>query len=341
MSKIVRRRAEILDEAAVYFSGLTMDEYFLDEKAFEKYWECGVKPLQLIFRDEKEHVRFPDAGAPAISYGHLAALGARINYPQDSQPNTERMFDSIGEGIKWLRRDRDFGDNGLFKRYVKYTDMLRNYFRDNEIKLTGLGWQGPVTSAVLLRGQDFYIDIYENPDEAKEFLKLITESVIKYVKFLRKVNGQPETDKNGSGVSDDFAALISPDMFEEFVIPYWKRHCEGTSSGGPRGLHCEGLCRQHLKFLDAAGFCHFQPSVSPKLTCQMLAKELKMPFDWLIPPHEFMMMSKEEIERWVDETVVCGPSFARTEMFFQTARQNGVERTRQFLNAFHKYDVKK
>ena len=333
----MKRRVEILDEAAVCLSGLNLRDYFLDEKAFRKYWECGVKPLQLIFHDEIEHVALPSVACPHISYGHLAALGATITYPDDSQPNVERMFESLAEGIAWLRREHDFANNVPFKRYVKYTDTLRGYFSDNTIPLSGLGSQGPLTTAVLLRGQDFYVDLYEHPEEAKDFLTLATDSVIQYIRFHRKLRNEPEM-ASASWLADDFAALVSPDMFGEFVVPFWNRLCEGTSSGGSRWLHCEGLAQRHLPYLEKAGFGSFQPSVSPKLTAEMLAKELKIEFDWFLPPFEIMMMGKGDIERWVADAAPCGAAVLRTEMDRQTLRENGIEKMRHFLNAFHRYD---
>ncbi|MCL1856077.1 MAG: hypothetical protein FWF84_00305, partial [Kiritimatiellaeota bacterium] len=114
-------RVDVLDEAAVYLSGLNLREYFLNEKAFEKYWECGIVPLQKMFRDEGDRVALPGATTPMLSYGHLAALGATVRYPDDSQPNVERMFDSMEEGIAWMRRDHDFADNDTFRRYARYT----------------------------------------------------------------------------------------------------------------------------------------------------------------------------------------------------------------------------
>jgi len=335
--KKIHRRAEIIDEAAVYFSGLTLKEYFTDERALRKYWECGVNPLQLCFQDEAEYVSLPHISCPGISYAHLTALGAKINYPDDSQPNVERMFDSIEEGVKRLRRECDFSGNELFRRYVKYNDMLKSCFPGQEILLGGLGYQGPLTTAVLLRGQDFYIDIYEKPEETKEFLTLITDSIISYFKFLKRINKLSETVKS-AGLSDDFAALVSPSMFEEFVIPFWNRYFTGLTDSGERGLHCEGLCRAHLKFLEKSGICRFQPSVSPKLTCKMLAEDLKIPFDWLLSTFDIMPMKEGDIERWADEAVSCCPCVVRTELDRQLARENGIEKMQWFLNAFHKYD---
>jgi len=334
--KKIIRRAEIIDEAAVYLSGLTLKEYFLDVKAFRKYWECGVKPLQLIFQDEAEHVHLPGVTCPGISYAHLAALGAYINYPDDSQPNVEAMFDSVEEGVKWMRRGCDFAGNDLFKLYVRYNETLKDYFSDREIKLGGLGHQGPLTTAVLLRGQDFFADLYEKPDETKEFLKLVTDSVVDFCKFRNRVNGLPE--KGSAGLADDFAALVGPDMFEEFVTPYWNRYFAGLTYGGKHGLHCEGLCRGHLKFLEKSDIGHFQPSVSPKLNCNMLVEDLDITFDWLLAPFEIMRMKKDDIERWVGDVVHYNPSCVRTEMDRQTARTNGIEKMLQFLNAFRQYD---
>jgi len=323
----------VLPDAVVYLSGLSFDEYYLDASAFGRFWERGVKPLKLIFNGDSDHVDLPGVSCPHISYGHVAALGAHINYPIDSEPNVERMFDGLDEGIGWLHRDFDYSDNALFRHCVKYTETLGNYFPDREIKIGGLGLEGPVTTAVLLRGQDFYVDMHENPDGAKKFLELITDSIISYRRFLRKINGEPEIGADGTGLADDFAALVNPDMFEEFVIPYWNRYYEGLISGGRRSLHCEGLDRKHLKLLKKADIGHFDPTVSKKLTCRMLAEELAIPYCWMLPSFEIAWMDKGEIESWACETASHGPDFIFTELDRMLMRSNGIEKMRQFLSA--------
>jgi len=50
-----------------------------------------------------------------------------------------------------------------------------------------MGAQGPLTSAVLMRGQDFIYDVYDEPEKAKRFLALLTDSIVGFHHFTNKV----------------------------------------------------------------------------------------------------------------------------------------------------------
>jgi hypothetical protein len=153
-----------------------------------------------------------------------------------------------------------------------------------------------------MRGQDFFIDLYDYPEECKEFLSLLTENTVNYHRFIRKAQGQPELS-NGMGIPDDFAALVPPDMWDEFVVPYWNAYYKGLSSGGGRFLHCEGMYRPHLKKLKGAYITSFQPSVSPRLTIEMMASDLDIAYDWMLPSHIIQGMTEDEVAAWVAHAV--------------------------------------
>jgi hypothetical protein len=156
-----------------------------------------------------------------------------------------------------------------------------------------------------MRGQDFFIDLYENPDDCKEFLALLTESIVRYIRFLRVEDGQPEESDETAGLCDDFAALIPPDLFNDFVIPYWNAYYQGITRSGSRHLHCEGMRQPHLKKLEAAGISWFQPSVSPELDINMMVSNLSIEYDWMLPSFHLVNMSLIEIDRWVEKAVTA------------------------------------
>ena len=351
-NKKIACKVNVLADAAVYLSGLTFDEYYLNENAFEKYWEYGVKPLSLIFHEENAFVNLPGISCPPVSYAHVAALGARLHYPFDSEPNAERMFDSLDEGIGWLRRGHDFTANDLFKRYTAYTETLRNYLHDPRIKISGLGLEGPVTTAVLLRGLDFFIDIQEDPEKTKVFLSLVTDSIIAFRRFLNKINGEIN-GMHTVWLADDFAALINPALFGDFVVPYWNRYCEGISPFGRRVLHCEGLDQKHLQFLRTVKIDFFDPTISPKLSCRMLEDDLLIPFSWTLPSFYLCGMNEKTIYNWVEDALTLdnvknafndnddanvrkqGLECIITELDRNLLRNDGIGKVRSFINSFN------
>ncbi|HBN82735.1 MAG TPA: hypothetical protein DDZ89_02725 [Clostridiales bacterium] len=70
-----------------------------------------------------------------------------------------------------------------------------------------------------MRGQDFIFDVYDYPEKAQEFLRLLTSSIIDFRRLTNRMNGAPDVRTHGTGLSGDFASLIAPDMWPDFVIP--------------------------------------------------------------------------------------------------------------------------
>ena len=340
MKRKINRVAEIVQDATIYLGGVTVCEYFTQPSVFKKMWETSRRKFDEMFGETREHIIiYPGIHCPAISYGHLGCIGAKIRYPEDSEPNMLQMVDSVDDGIKWLKSGWDFSKSDIFKHYDAYHRKLKEDFPDRKIPFSGLGRQGPVTSAVLMRGQDFYIDMYEHPKESKEFLRLLTDSIIEYEKFICGINNVALPDNSGAGICDDFAGLVAPNMFDEFVVPYWNRLYEGLTVAGTRWLHCEGMSHAHLPYLAKCKISYFQPSVSPLLSCQMLAEDLRIPYDWLLPSFELQNMEAVKIERWVDDTVKTGVQSIRAQAGKYLLENYGTEKIYNYLNAFEKYDL--
>jgi len=96
------------------------------------------------------------------------------------------------------------------------------------------------------------------------------------------------------------------------------------------------MSRAHLPYLAKAKINHFQPSVSPLLTCQMLAEDLTIDYDWLLPTFDLIAMDDAQIEQWVYDTVSTGVSSIRTQTDRYLIEHHGVEKVFTWLNAFVK-----
>lgn len=333
----IRPSVEIYHDSIPYLSGITLKEFFLDKVKCAQAWRIGNQKIYEYFGDMLP-LR-PIAGPP-ISYGHLICIGAPVTFPEDSEPNVKPFVDSIDEGIKVLqeKKDIDFSKQPLFQHYKELCDYLQEQFPEQKIPFSGMGSQGPLTSAILMRGQDFIFDVYDYPEKAKEFLRLLTDSIIEFRRFTNRVNGAPEISPWGTGLADDFASLIAPDMWEDFVIPYWNQFYEGLTTGR-RSLHCENLSPKHLKHLKATGLSHFQPSVSDMLTIDNIKANTDIPFDWLLYAFNITHMSDQEIQEWVDRTVAKGITLIRTQFGRFTIEEGKLDRIKAFYKAFEKYKV--
>ena len=100
--------------------------------------------------------------------------------------------------------------------------------------------QGPMNACEMLWGNSLYVDLYDQPELIKDFLSLITET---YIGFMRRWNEiVPPLDgcavhwsmlhRGQIMLRDDAATNLSPAMFDEFVRPYDQRLLDAFDGGG-------------------------------------------------------------------------------------------------------------
>lgn len=333
----IRPSVEIYHDAIVYLGGITMREFFMDKVKCAEAWRIGQEKIYDYFGDI---MPLRSVTGPPISYGHIICLGSTVDYPADSEPNVKPMFSNIDEGIESLKEKKNinYRDQPLFKHYYELCNYLRGQFPDQNVPFSGMGAQGPLTSAVLMRGQDFFYDLYDELDKVKEFLNLLTDSIIDFHQFINEINGMPRINTGNRGLADDFASLIPPAMWPEFVVPYWNQYFEGLTAG-TRSVHCENLSPAHLKYLKDVNLSHYQPSVSDMLTLENVKANTDIPFDWLLYSYHITEMNEEEIEQWVNKTVEAGITLIRTQFGKFTCENNKLHCIKSFYKAFDKYKV--
>ena len=329
---------EIYHDLVPYLAGISESEFFGDPRKCASAWRSAAAKFAQVFGERLPFIN--PVGAP-LSYGHLVCLGAPLGSPPDSEPNVRPFAADIDEAIGIAERGlgMDFTRTDIFKHYVRMREALQAEFPEREIPFSGLGYEGPLTTAVLMRGQDFYCDLIDEPDKAARLLSLLTESIVEFAKLNRRLNGRPEI-YDDAGLCDDFAALVQPSLWEEFVLPYWERYFSGLGAMTSRFVHCEGLSPKHLPLLSKVGVTHFQPSVSDMLTLDNVRAGTDIEFDWLLYAYHITNMSAEEIEAWVDRTVQAGVGKIRTQIGRYAWQSGKTDKFFAFLNAFDKYAVK-
>lgn len=112
------------------------------------------------------------------------------------------------------------------------------------------------------------MDIYEDPEYARELLDFITEATITRIKAWRQFMGQPERTPSW-GFTDDSIALLSVKTYEELVLPIHRRLVETFSEGGPNGIHLCGDATRHF------------PTLQRELNIQAFDTGFPVDFAWL------------------------------------------------------------
>ncbi|HCS72642.1 MAG TPA: hypothetical protein DIW17_02040 [Clostridiales bacterium] len=329
---------EIYHDIVPLLGGITEKQFFLNAGLCIAAWQAEIDFIREEFGELLEP-RKP-AAAPN-SYGHLICLGCPVRYPDDAEPNISPAVTSIDDAITALEesREMDFTTQPIFVQYAELSRKIHEAFPNDAPIFSGLGLQGPLTSAALFRGQDFYLDIMDEPEKCAQYLHLMTDSIIDFRKQCNLFKGEPAINPNGIGLADDLASMIPPKLWDELVLPFWRQYYLGSARGKDWSLHCEALTPAHLPYLEKAGVIHYQPSVSPALTIDTVRQNTGIPFDWLLYSYHITDMTDAEIEVWIDNTVHAGITSIRTQFGKNAVVKNKLDRIHAWFHAADKYRV--
>lgn len=260
--------------------------------------------------EEQYGVDAVSIGVDSHSYLGVAALGGKVVVPEDDPPMIRHLLGSAEESS-----DVTMTPPKECEAFQRQMEIYRYYRRelggDAEIPVSA-GQEGPVTTAVLLRGEDFYTDLYTCPQAAHALLEKAVET---YVIYADAVSRGTDRGRDGVGICDDFTGLISPKMFPEFVLPYWRRIYERLGSG-PRTLHCELLKPDHLDFLDELEIASYDPGTDQYLrNIEVLREKLDGRFWWnLIAFRDLREGTPDSIRRMYSQAVAAGAPAIMTEL---------------------------
>ena len=115
--------------------------------------------------------------------------------------------------------------------------------------------QSPFDLAFLVRGDDIFTDIYDDPAFVHHLLGLTTKMYIAASRLMKEASGEPPVagchsnflwmDGGGVRACEDCSTLLSPAAIDEFVIPYLQRVLEPFGGGW---VH---FCGNNAHLLDA------------------------------------------------------------------------------------------
>jgi len=220
-------------------------------------------------------VECPPPRLAGFAYNHISALGAEVVFAEGSEPNVNPIIHDPRD-IDLLREPEDYLSAGVVvgERLRALETLLDR--RPDAVKSIGHELEGPITTAVLLMGQNFFTLPYDDPERAHRLLSFCVESASNYTRAIRERLGRslkPEL----VGLPDDFAGMFPPAVFEEFVVPYWDG-LYGNLEATERYLHSELLRIEHLDFLKELRIAVFDPSADQYVTPASLREHCPTPF---------------------------------------------------------------
>ena len=251
----------IADSALAQAGGVTLDALHTDVEAICRACE-GIEPVA-----RRLGVEPPSPRIAGFCYAPLAGLGARVVFPEDTEPFLMPLIDSP-EQIDDLTEPEDYLAADLTrKRLALLHDLKRR--RPDAVNSIGHLVEGPVTAAALIFGrQQFFTLPYEDPERAHRLMAFSARSMIGYARAISEHSGEPLAP-GPRGIPDDFAGIFPPPVFEEFVAPYWDEMYEGLRAT-ERTMHSELLRVDHMPFLKQLRIGLFDPSGDQYLTPELL-----------------------------------------------------------------------
>ena len=195
------------------------------------------------------------AGVSWLNTYEAAFFGAAWHFREGQIPDTEPFLtDGNKESIFDVDIDRPL-DNPLHKRGLRfYEEMCRiakDYaFHGRPVKVARyeqVGTDGPLTTAMNLRGTEMMTDMIEDPEFVERLLDRTTDAAIKRVYAWRKY--WSDDSLGGGGMADDSIQLISTAMYKRMVMPRHRRFLDEFAPGKPHGMHLCGNVMRHMKIL--------------------------------------------------------------------------------------------
>lgn len=296
-----------------------------------------VRKGRPLFRDMwGDDIRPPGLSTPAISYGHLNALGADLVFPEGGEVNYTRFCDTLDDAIAAVSKSVDWARAGKIPFYLDYRKKLQDAFPGESVGF-GMSVQGPMTTAYCLRDLHVFTDIYDDPARTRLFLERVTESELQYRYWLSDLNGQPRISPSGHKLYDDVGSMFSIAMWREYVIPIYEKHFQGLTTG-KRSAHIEDLRPEHLFLLEVIGLEDFDPGISHKINPKDLSRECRVPFGWRMGSFHYDGLAVKEVAEWVYQAAADGASYVFSTIEETMCRGDKPEKVKAFMQAARRVD---
>jgi len=276
----------IADSVLAEAAGLPQAALHLDVEAMCRAADAGAAIA------ERLGVPAPVPHLAGLTYVHASTLGCEVTISPDCPEPTVKPCLRRPEDIDDLAEPADYLAAGIVPQRLKLAEELRRR-RPEASGHIGHNLEGPITTAALMMGQEFFLLPYDDPARAHRLIEFATRSALNYGRALAEHQGRPRRP-GPAGFPDDFGGMFGPEAFGEFVVPYWEMLYQGLEATW-RALHSELLREAHLPFLAELKIDEFDPSVDQYLSPETLQRSCPVPFTLRMWPSEVQSHPAEEL----------------------------------------------
>ncbi|NPV48901.1 MAG: hypothetical protein HPY69_18320 [Armatimonadetes bacterium] len=308
-------------------TGTPIREFNLDPQACIDCYRRGRPLLREMFGDK---VSLPGVSTPAISYGHVNGLGSELRFPEGGEVAQTHVCASLEDGLAVLAEPVSWTETGWAPYFLGFLERLKDAFPEERVSWSW-GGEGPITTAYELRGEGFFLDVHDRPAMARQFLSAINRSLLDFERAVAAVNERPVFGPS-AGLCDDLASFIRPALFAEIVLPAWEEYYTARTDG-MRTAHVEDLRAEQLPFLEDIGLGFFDPSISPRLTPQLVAAHCRVPFAWRLVNFHYAEMTVQDVEDFVFQSCADGASGVYSDIADGMCNEATVPKVEAFIRA--------
>ena len=252
---------------------------------------------------ERLGVAPPKPHLAGFCYPHVSTLGAEVVFAEGSEPNVVPCI-SRPQDIDDLCEPDDYMACGVVpERLATLAELKRR--RPDASGSIGHPYEGPITTAALLMGSDFFMLPHDDPARAHKLLRFCVESAVNYTRALTAHFGGT-LEPGSRGMPDDFAGMFGPAQFAEFVVPYWDLMFEKLEAT-QRHVHSELLRVEHLHHLAELNIATFDPSADQYVTPELLREHCPVPFTGRIQSWHIRDHSPAELQAMYRRIAACEP----------------------------------
>lgn len=309
-------------------TGIPLHAFYTDPDAGIEAYRRGRPLLAEMYGPD---VALPAPATPPVSYGHVSGLGMDLVFPEGGEVNYVRSDRSVRDWIPVLERPVDWAHAGMLPSFLEYRERMQKALPGEEVKLSW-GHEGPLTTAYEMLDFRAFTAPYDEPEDFRRFLRLATDSIVDFIRFMNRLRGQPEVNPKSGGLSDDCSSMFGHDLWPEFVMPAWERYFSGITTGD-RTAHVEDLREAQLPFLEEIGLVSYDPSVSAKLNPALIARTIRVPFGWRLVNFHYQTMNERDIRDWVFQAAADGASSVFTFVCSMMCNETMVAKVHAFIEA--------
>lgn len=234
---------------AAHFIGRTYRDYYLDGDALAEAQLAVARAFNL---DQVSAISDP--------WRESSAYGMEFDYPENGVGRPRQTLIQGPDDVGRIRRFEIENAERPRQRVESVRKMARAVGGTHSV----LGWvEGPLALYADLRGvENMFMDLMDRPQMYLGPVEIIIENQIRFAK------AQIAAGADMIGVGDAVASLVSPQMYEQYVLPFEKRLFDAIHEAGATvKLHICGDINRSIHLMARTG-------------CDILD------IDWMVPVDE-------------------------------------------------------